>query len=276
MSIVDKAGEAVVSKTPHVMEALRRIRFLIIGIPLIGIAIGVLGQAVIPERDLMSASFKVGSFSVPGSTAGPVPLASETQMRTRLRNIARELRDKYEGAYLLHTDIDNDVVVVTATALGIEDSKDFLNETMQREITRHNNRLRKLSESQDRRRQLLEAELTDLKQRVDRFNEAQKHIAVETQGSAWFALLRSRGDARNRINVIKLELNQMELVAASDLFIDTSAVIEEPLLIARSQWYRPVLYGLIGLGVGALLTLILAVVAIIRALSGRRPKHDVE
>lgn len=273
MSIVDKAGEAVVSKTPHVMEALRRIRFLIIGIPLIGIAIGVLGQAVIPERDLMSASFKVGSFSVPGSTAGPVPLASETQMRTRLRNIARELRDKYEGAYLLHTDIDNDVVVVTATALGIEDSKDFLNETMQREITRHNNRLRKLSESQDRRRQLLEAELTDLKQRVDRFNEAQKHIAVETQGSAWFALLRSRGDARNRINVIKLELNQMELVAASDLFIDTSAVIEEPLLIARSQWYRPVLYGLIGLGVGALLTLILAIVAIIRALSGRRPAN---
>ena len=78
MSIVDKAGEAVVSKTPHVVEALRRIRFLIIGIPLIGVAIGVFGQAVIPERDVVSASFKVGSFTVPGGSAGPVPLASET------------------------------------------------------------------------------------------------------------------------------------------------------------------------------------------------------
>ena len=32
MSIVDKAGEAAVSKTPHVLSALRRIRLLIIGI----------------------------------------------------------------------------------------------------------------------------------------------------------------------------------------------------------------------------------------------------
>ena len=269
MSIVDKAGEAVASKTPHVMEALRKIRFLIIGIPLIGVAIGVLGQAIIPERDVASASFKVGSFTVPGSSAGPVPLASETQMRTRLRNIARELRKKFKGAYLLHTSINNDVVVLTATGLGIEDTKSFLNETMQREISRHNNRLSKLSESQVRRRQLLETELGELGRRLDQFNEAQKNIDVESEGSAWFALLRSRADAKNRINAIKLELNHMELVAASDLFIDTSAIIEEPLLIARSQWYRPVLFGVIGLGAGALLTLILAVVAVIRALSRR-------
>ena len=82
-------------------------------------------------------------------------------------------------------------------------------------------------------------------------------------------MIRTRGDVKNRINAIKLELNQMQLVAASDLFIDTSAVIEEPLLIARSQWYRPVLYGVIGLAVGAFLTLVLAIVAIIRALTRR-------
>jgi len=38
MSTVDKASEAVVGKTLHVMEALRRIRFLTYGIPLIGVA----------------------------------------------------------------------------------------------------------------------------------------------------------------------------------------------------------------------------------------------
>ena len=43
----------------------------------------------------------------------------------------------------------------------------YLNETMQREITRHNSRLDKLSESQDKRRQLLEAELGDLERWVD-------------------------------------------------------------------------------------------------------------
>jgi hypothetical protein len=62
----------------------------------------------------------------------------------------------------------------------------------------------------------------------------------------------------------------MFLLNASDLFIDTTQVIRPPFIVASSNWYRPILYGAIGLGVGLLLTLVLAIIAIIRALTRKK------
>ena len=265
--IVDKAEEIVSDKAPHVFGALRQIRFLLIGIPLLSIILGLLVQTVMPERDIVTAVFKVGSIATPGNPAHVAPLASNSQMKARLRTGSFELDEKYPGSLLLTIDIDNDVVAVTATALGIQVSKDFLAAVIDREISFQNGRLDKMRAVQAERRTLLEAQRAELEKRVKELDRQSQGISTTGDAASWVRLQQLRAHALDRIDRINLQLNASRLTGVSDLFIDKSAVIQEPLLIARSQWYRPFLYGAIGLAIGLLLTFILAITMIFRAVS---------
>lgn len=76
-------------------------------------------------------------------------------------------------------------------------------------------------------------------------------------------------DAQNKIAAHRRELNAINLARASDLFVDTSAVVQAPVVIITSRWYRPFFYGLIGLGVGVGLTILLIIVSIVVSLVRR-------
>ena len=51
------------------------------------------------------------------------------------------------------------------------------------------------------------------------------------------------------------------------VFVDSTQVILEPLMVASSKWYRPLIAGAIGLGIGLFLTLLIAIIAVIMSLS---------
>jgi hypothetical protein len=53
-------------------------------------------------------------------------------------------------------------------------------------------------------------------------------------------------------------------------------VIVKPLIVASSNWYRPLLAGAIGLGVGLLLTLLIGIIAVIRAVSSKKHRTEIE
>ncbi len=266
MGIIDKAEETVASTTPHVIEALGKLKFLLVGIPIICVVVGILLQQVLPERNVATATFKIGTFATPASPE-PVPLAGESQMKARLRANSTDLRGEYSDALLITTLLDNDVVTPTATGLGPALTKDFLAAVIQREIDFQNGRLEKLQSVQSQRRESLEAQLDELIQRIDSLSVAQN---AGGDPVALLALQQEIDNARARADAIRSELNTMFLLNTSDLFIDTTQFIRPPFIVASSNWYRPILYGAIGLGVGLALTLLLAIIAIIRALTRKK------
>jgi hypothetical protein len=91
----------VVEKASNVVRAIRQFRFFIIGLPLLGMLAGMVSQAVLPSRDIVMAVFKLGSVALPGNPPTTIPLASDEQIRARLRATSFEIKDNYEAAILL-------------------------------------------------------------------------------------------------------------------------------------------------------------------------------
>ena len=76
-----------------------------------------------------------------------------------------------------------------------------------------------------------------------------------------------------RIETLRIDKMQLQVRHfASDLFIDTTQIIQPPIVVASSNWYRPILYGVFGLAAGLLLTFIIAIITIILSISSRRKK----
>lgn len=269
MSIIDKAEETVIGKTPRVIEALGKIKFFLVVIPIICVVAGLLMQAVSSERNVGMVVFKMGSFATPANPK-PVPLASNTQLKSRIRRDANELESTYPRSLIITTIIDNDVVSVTGTAKGPEITKSYLADVVQKEIDFQNGRLEKLQRVQGERRNSLESTLEELTIRVE---SLKRGVQSGKEPLAMFAMQQAIDNASARIASIKLELSTMSLLNASDLFIDTTQIIRPPFIIASSNWYRPVVFGAAGLAVGLLLTFLIAIIAIFRSLS-RKVKKD--
>jgi hypothetical protein len=113
---------------------------------------------------------------------------------------------------------------------------------------------------------LLEEELAALRERVKELDVALRNLSAEQDAVAWFAVAQARADALDRIAALKKDLNESAFVTASDLLNDTSQWIREPRIVAESEWYRPVLWGAVGLAIGLGLAAVVTGFAIIRAI----------
>ena len=264
MSIIAKAEETVIGTTPKVIEALGRIRFLLVVIPIVSVGIGIVSQSVTSERNIGSTTFKMGTFATPANPE-PVLLANETQVRARLRNYANELKKSdYQKSLMITAIIDSDVVVVTGVAKGPELTKMFLHDLIQKEIDFQNGRLDKLQAVQNERKTSLESTLENLVNRSENLKQA---IQSDVNPVALLAMQQGLDNADARISAIKLELSTLDLLNASDLYIDTTQFIRPPFIIASSNWYRPLIFGALGLAVGLGLTFLIAIITIIRAFT---------
>jgi len=264
MSVIAKAEETIMGTTPKVIEALGRIRFLLVVIPIISVGVGIVSQSVTSERNIGSTTFKMGTFATP-SNPEPVLLANETQVRSRLRNYSTEMKETdYPKSMMITTIVDSDVIVVTGIAQGPETTKMYLRDLVQKEIDFQNGRLEKLQVVQNERKTSLENTLADLAQRSENLKQA---MQSEPNPVALMAMQQGLDNAGARISAIKLELSTMDLLNASDLYIDTTQFIRPPFIVASSNWYRPLIFGALGLAIGLGLTFLIAIIAIIRALT---------
>ena len=270
MGIIDKAEEAVSKHTPQVLQALGKVKFFLIVIPVIGVVFGILSQQFIPERNVATCSFKIGSFATP-SNPEPVLLASESQLKARLRATAVELRDEYSTALLLAILIENDVVNPTANAVGPEETVAFLKKVVEPEINLHNGRLKKLQAVQTARKESLMTQLKELKHLADSLSKAQQ---VRAQPIELLAIQSGLDTTRGRIGKIKLELSTLSLLNASDLYIDTTQMVQEPRVIYSSKWTRPLFFGVGGLAIGLILIVLIAITSIIRTLISKGKDNE--
>jgi hypothetical protein len=264
MSIIARAEETVIGTTPKVIEALGRIKFLLVVIPIVCVAIGIVSQGITSERNIGTTTFKMGTFATPANP-NPVLLANETQVRARLRNFGKELAETdYPKSLLITVIFETDVVVVTGTAKGPELTKMYLHDLIQKEIDFQNGRLEKLQAVQSERKAGLESTLEDLLMRSENLKQA---MQSDPNPVALLAMQQGLDNAGARISSIKQELSTLELLNASDLYIDTTQFIRPPFIIASSDWYRPLIFGALGLAVGLGLTLLIAIIAIVRAFT---------
>lgn len=275
MGLADKATDLVAEETPHVLGALGRIKFFIIGIPIISVLIGIATQEVLPERHDVIAKFELGSFVLPDDYSNTVDLAEEKPMYTRIRNSSKNIREKYEGAILLSVRLEEEspVVTVTATANGLDESTAFLRELIETELTFQNKRLANFTAILDERHKLLEdlvAESTE--ERNELIEEIEGSPRTELSTSEWFALHNSRSRLNEKIALSELELNDMKFRQVLDFYIGESEVTVAPMLVAKSSWYRPLIFGVFGLAVGLFLVFILCIITVFRARRGRDTK----
>jgi hypothetical protein len=271
MSVIAKAEETVIGTTPKVIEALGRIKFLLVVIPIVCVAIGIVSQGITSERNIGSTTFKMGTFATPANP-DPVLLANETQVRARLRNFGKELAETdYPKSLLITAIIDSDVVVVTGTAKGPELTKMYLHDLVQKELDFQNGRLEKLQAVQSERKASLESTLEDLLMRSENLKQA---MQSDPNPVALMAMQQGLDNAGARISSIKQELSTLDLLNASDLFIDTSQFVRPPFIVASSDWYRPLIFGALGLAVGLGLTLLIAIIAIVRAFTKEKDGDD--
>lgn len=265
MGLIDKAEATVSKHTPHVISALGRIKFFLIVIPIISIVLGILSQYLFPERNIASCSFKIGSFATPANPT-PVPLASETQLKARLRATSVEQREEYPTFILLKTIIDNDVVTPTVSGVGPEKSIAYLKKVIEPEINLHNSRLKKLQAVQTDRRESLERQLAELKALEDSLSSSDIPPGSPLE---LLAVQIGLDNTRERIAKIKLELTTLALFNASDLYIDKTLIVQEPRTIYSSKWTRPLLFGAIGLAIGLVIIILIAATSIIRSIFRR-------
>ena len=272
MSIIEKAEEQVLTTGSHVFNALSKVKFVLVTVPIICVAVGIVAQQVIKERNVATGKIKIGSFATPANPQ-PIPLASETQLVARLRAGSIKLQDKYSDALLIASTIDGDVVTITVTAQSPERTEAYLLEVANQEIDFQNTRLEKLQAVQLKRKTSLETQVAGFQKRV-----ADLELSIQQGGGSADSLARQQElkSTRDRIAGIRLELNALALLNASDLFIDTTQVIQAPIIIASSNWYRPILYGAAGLAVGLILTFVIAISAIILSISRRKKEPDKE
>ena len=270
MGIIDKAEEAVSKHTPHVLQALGKVKLFLIVIPIICVVLGILSQQFIPERNVATCSFKIGSFATP-SNPDPILLASESQLKARLRATAIELRDEYSTALLLATLIEGDVVTLTVNAKGPEQTVAFLKKVVEPEINLHNGRLEKLQSVQAVRKESLVTQLKELEHLADSLSKAQQ---ASTKAIELLAIQKGLDNTRGRIGKIKLELSTLSLLNASDLYIDTTQMVQEPRVIYTSNWTRPLFFGAVGLAIGLILIVLIAITSIIRTLFNKRKDNE--
>lgn len=265
MSIIEKAEKQALETGSLVFNSLVKIKFLLVTIPLACIIFGLAAQQVIKERNIVTGKIKIGTFATPSNML-PTPLASETQLVARLRTNSIKLRDKYPKSLLVASKVDGDVVTITVTALGPETAKAYLLDIVNLELGFENGRLEKLQAVQDKRRASLENLLKSFEIRASYLESSLQPGAAANM----LALQQELKNIRDRISSINLELNALALLNASDLFIDTTQIIQPPIVIASSNWYRPILYGATGLAIGLLVTFIIAIVTIILSLTRRK------
>ena len=267
MGLIDKAEETVTKHTPHVLHALGKVKLFLIVIPIICVILGILSQQFIPERNVATCSFKIGSFATP-SNPKPVLLASEAQLKARLRATAIKIRDEeYPTALLIATLIENDVVTPTVNGVGPDDTVTFLKKVIEPEINLHNGRLDKLQLVQAVRKESLEGQLEELRLLADSLSKAQQ---TSTEPIELLAIQHGLDNTRVRIGKIRLELSTLSLLNASDLYIDTTQIVQEPRVVYSSKWTRPLVFGVAGLAIGLILIVLIAITSIIRTIINKR------
>jgi len=269
MSIIGSVQDTVISHTPHVIDALGKVKFFLIVIPISCVIIGILSQKFLPARYIVTSSFKLGSFATPANPV-PIPLASETQLKTRLRAKALELREEYPTTLLLKTIIENDVVSPTVTGVGTEKTLEFMKKMIEPEINLHNSRLEKLQAVQAERRTSLESLLEELQQLTESLSKAQQS---STEPIELLAIQRGLDNTRERIGKIKLELSTLSLLNASDLYIDTTQIVIEPRMLYTTKWSRPLTFGIGGLVIGLIIVSLIAFTSILRTIL-RKMRHQ--
>lgn len=263
MGLVDKAEETLNKYTPQVILALGRIKFFLIVIPIIGVILGILSIYLFPERHVASCTFKIGSFATPANPV-PVPLASETQLKARLRATSVELREEYPTFVLLKTTIDNDVITSTVSGVGPENSVAYLKKVIEPEINLHNSRLEKLQAVQADRTDSLERQLKELQALEDSLSSSDIPPGSPLELLAGQIGLKS---TKERIAKIKVELSNLALINASDLYIDKTLIVQEPRAIYSSKWTRSLIFGAIGLAIGLVIIILIAATSVIRTVS---------
>jgi hypothetical protein len=265
MSIIDKAEATVTKHTPQVIVALGRVKFFLLVIPILSVVLGILSQYLFPERNVATCSFKIGSFATPANPV-PVPLASETQLKARLRATSVQLREEYPTFLLIGTIIDGDVVTPTVSGVGPEKSIDFLKKVIEPEINLHNGRLEKLQAVQADRQESLERQLAELQKLEDELSSSD--LAPESPLEL-LAIQIGLDNTRDRVAKIKLELTTLALFNASDLYIDKTLIVQEPRTVYSSKWTRPLVFGAIGLAIGLAIIFVIAATSIIRSIFRR-------
>ena len=265
--LADKATDLVAEETPHVLSVLGQIKLFIIGIPILSVLIGIATQQVFPERDAVIAKFELGSFVLPGDPSDPVDLAEEGPMVTRIRASAKRIRENYDRALLLSVRLEEEspVVTVSATANGLDESKSFLLELIETEVAFQNERLATFTAILEERKQLLESLVAESTEEKEELTEAiEERAGTDLDTGEWFALHNSRSRLNEKIVLSKRELNDIKFRQALDHYIGESEVTLAPTLVAKSSWYRPLLFGVIGLAVGLFLVFILCIFAVFR------------
>ena len=265
MSFIQKAEESVTSATPTVFDALNRVKLLLITIPIICVGIGIAAQNITQEQNIGTVVFKMGTFATSGSPE-PVLLASETQVRARLRQYARDMYENYPKSLLITSVIEKDVVRVTGFASGEFATEKYLSDLVQKEIDFQNGRLEKLKIVQRQRKQDIQQSLETQTRRLE---DIARKLKATDEPVTLLALQQAQDNSYDRVANIKKELLAHKLLNSTDLFIDTTQIVQQPFIVASSNWYRPLIFGLIGLAVGLGLTLIIAIASIFNALTGK-------
>lgn len=274
MSIIGSVQDTVINHTPHVIDALGKVKFFLIVIPISCVIIGILSQKFLPARYIVTSSFKIGSFATPANPV-PIPLASETQLKARLRAKALELREEeYPTTLLIKTIIENDVVSPTVTGVGSAKTLEFMKKMIEPEINLHNSRLEKLQAVQAERRASLENLLEELQQLTESLVKAQKSSEAPIE---LLAIQNGLDNTRERIGKIKLELSTLSLLNASDLYIDSTQIVIEPRMLYTTKWSRPLTFGVGGLIIGLIIVSLIALTSILRTiLSKKRHQRTLE
>ena len=152
-------------------------------------------------------------------------------------------------------------------------TKKYLSDLIQMEIDFQNRRLDAYSKAQKKRMQGLEENLENFTRQRE---QLQRRINETRDPIAMLAMQQGIDNASSRISSIRLELDTYELLNASDLYIDTTQIIRDPIIVASSNWYRPIIFGAVGLAIGLFLTLVIAIIAVLRAFSRKKKTRDEE
>jgi hypothetical protein len=270
MTVIEKATEGITEAAPKVFDALLNIKFLLITIPFVCVFIGLASQAFTTERNVGIIKFEMGSFATPDRPI-QIPLAEADQLKVRIRQHSRDIRVEYPKSVLIKTLVENDVVTVTGTAKGDDQTKQYLLALAQRELDFQNDRLEKMKNAQLQRMATLRENLEKFKGQRDAL---EARIKNANDPISMLAAQQGIDSASTRIGGIQKELDTYAVLNASDLFVDATEVILEPTIVASSNWYRPLIGGAIGLGVGLLLTLLIGVIVIIFSLSSSKKQDE--
>jgi hypothetical protein len=140
-----------------------------------------------------------------------------------------------------------------------------------------NERLARFTEVFEERKQLLKTLVAESSKARDELTQAiGERSGTDLNQGEWITLHSSRNRLNERIDLSKEELNDMKFLQALDFYIGKSEVTVVPTLVAKSSWYRPLIFGVFGLAVGLFLVLILCVFTVFRTPRGEDKKATNE